>query len=63
MKALIALLLLTGVAHAQAYVTAYKTGEEITGMTKQCYYSWAGNRYVHTVRATELCPLTLRVRI
>ena len=43
-------------------VTAYKTGERTTGMTKQCYYEHLGNEYTRTVRASQLCPLSIRVR-
>jgi hypothetical protein len=44
-------------------VVAYKTGEQVTGSTKQCYYEWAGNRYTRTVESYQLCPLSIRVRI
>jgi len=42
-------------------VTAFKTGEETTGMTKQCFYSFGSNRYTKTVRSVELCPLSIEV--
>ena len=38
--------------------TCFKTGEETTGMTKQCIYSCGGTRKVETVGAAKLCPLT-----
>ena len=44
-------------------VTAFKTGEITTGMTKQCFYDYIGNGYTRTVRSVELCPLTIQVRI
>ena len=42
------------------YGTAYKTGERTTGTTKQCYYSYAGRSYTHTVQSYELCPMSIR---
>lgn len=48
-------------ANAQT-VTAFKTGEQTTGMTKQCFYQALGNAYTRTVRSTELCPLSIKVR-
>ena len=41
-------------------VMAFKTGENTTGMTKQCFYNALGSEYTHTIRSTELCPLSLR---
>lgn len=43
-------------------VTAFKTGERVTGMTKQCVYEGLGNAYTMTIRSVELCPLNLQVR-
>lgn len=45
----------------QRGATAFKTGEEITGNTKQCYYAFAGKRYTKTVASFELCPLSVEV--
>lgn len=45
----------------QSYVTAFKTGEQTTGMTKQCFYDGLGNVYTKTVSSVTLCPLTIRV--
>jgi len=42
-------------------VTAYKTGEEATGSTKQCYYEGLGNRYTRTVQSYQLCPFSITV--
>jgi len=42
-------------------VMAFKTGENTTGMTKQCFYDALGSEYTYTIRSTELCPLSLRV--
>ena len=40
-------------------VTALKTGEETTGMTKQCYYSFGANVYTKTISSVALCPLSI----
>ncbi len=42
--------------------TAFKTGERVTGQTKQCYYKFAGTDYTKTVQSFELCPLNVQVR-
>lgn len=42
-------------------VTAYKTGEYDSGMTKQCIYEALGSTYTKTVSSTSLCPLTVTV--
>lgn len=42
-------------------ITAYKTGEETTGGTKQCYYEGLGSRYTKTVQSYQLCPLSITV--
>jgi hypothetical protein len=46
---------------SQATITAFKTGEEQTGLTKQCYYNFAGRTYTKTVSSAQLCPLSIRV--
>ena len=60
MKKLIALIVLTASATAFAG-TAYLKYERVTGMTKQCVYDYLGNEYTRTMRATDLCPLSIRV--
>lgn len=47
---------------APSSFTAYKTGEQETGSTKQCYYDGLGNPYTRTVKSIELCPLSIQVR-
>ena len=47
---------------APTAVTALKTGERSTGMTKQCYYSFGGSEYTKTVNSVDLCPLSIQVR-
>ena len=42
-------------------LTAFKTGELTTGMTKQCFYNALGNGYTYTMHATEICPLHIQV--
>jgi len=44
-------------------LTAFKTGEVTTGMTKQCYYNALGNTYTRTMRSIDLCPLGIRVKL
>ena len=60
MKKLIALIALTTSVTAFAG-TAYFKYERTTGMTKQCVYEYLGNEYTKTIRATELCPLSIQV--
>lgn len=40
---------------------AFKSGEAVTGMTKQCYYNYLGSTYTITIKSFELCPLTIDV--
>jgi hypothetical protein len=42
-------------------VTAFKSGEQATGMTKQCFYNALGNTHVLTVSSVALCPLNIQV--
>ena len=42
-------------------ITAFKTGEQVTGTTKQCLYTALGGTYTRTVRSFELCPLSIKV--
>lgn len=42
-------------------ITAYKSGEATTGMTKQCYYDALGNQYTKTISSVALCPLSIQV--
>jgi hypothetical protein len=59
--ALVIALVAAPAARAQT-ATAFKTGEQTTGTTKQCYYSFAGSRYTETVQSYSLCPLSIEVR-
>ena len=38
---------------------AFKSGEEVTGMTKQCFYNYLGSTISRTVSAVSLCPLSI----
>ena len=58
MKKLLILLLFTSTAFA---ATAFLVGEEVTGMTKQCYYEFAGSRYTRTIQSFQLCSLSIQV--
>ena len=43
-------------------VTAFKTGERTTGMTKQCFYDALGSEYTRTVKSYAICPISIKVR-
>jgi hypothetical protein len=53
---------LLAVSPANAQITAFKTGEMQTGMTKQCFYDGLGNQYTRTVSSISLCPLSIQVQ-
>lgn len=57
-----ALLLLPLSAVQAQSVTAFKTGEMQTGMTKQCFYDALGSQHTRTVSSVQLCPLTVQVQ-
>ena len=55
-------LLLTGApTPSLGQVMAFKQGEVMTGMTKQCIYNGLGNRYTLTLSVVSLCPLSVTV--
>lgn len=41
--------------------TAIRTGEKTTGLTKQCFYNFAGSIYIRTLKSSEVCPGTIQV--
>lgn len=41
--------------------TAFKSGEVVTGMTKQCFYNYLGSQVARTISSVSLCPLTINV--
>ena len=60
----VAALLLLAIGKARAStVTAFKTGEAVTGQTKQCYYAFGGSQYTLTIKSYELCPLSIEVEL
>ena len=38
--------------------TGFKTGEQVSGLNKICYYEGASGAFSKTVSATSLCPLS-----
>lgn len=60
MKKLLLAALITFSATANAG-TAYFQYERITGMTKQCVYSYLGSTYTITIQSYQMCPLTINV--
>ena len=46
----------------QTYIQAFKTGEEIKGLNKICYYSYAGSTYTKVVSSASVCPISIRVQ-
>ena len=59
MKKLILILMLVS-APCMA-VMAFKSGEAVTGMTKQCFYNYLGSTYTITIKSYELCPITINL--
>lgn len=41
-------------------MTCYKTNESVDGFYKICYYDCAGSQVAETIKATELCPYTIK---
>ena len=58
MKKLLAILLLSMPAYAG---TAFYTGERVSGMNKICYYDHLGSQVAITIKATQICPMTINV--
>ncbi len=46
----------------QTYIQAFKTGEEIKGLNKICYYSYAGSTYTKVISSASVCPISVRVQ-
>ena len=38
---------------------AFKTGEVVTGLTKQCFYNYLGSQVTRTISSVALCPLSI----
>ncbi len=41
--------------------TVFKTGQRVTGSTKQCLYALAGAEYTRTVLWYRLCPRSIKI--
>lgn len=41
--------------------TAVYFDEYVTGITKQCFYEYAGSLYSLTIKANQVCPMTIEV--
>ena len=41
--------------------TVFRTGQRVTGSTKQCFYVFAGAEYTRTVRWHRLCPRNIKI--
>lgn len=47
-------------AHLQLAATCPKTGEQISGMNKICFYNCVASMTTITVSAVQLCPLSIQ---
>ena len=43
----------------QASVMCFKTGEQVSGMNKICYYNCLGSTAAITISSVSLCPLSI----
>ena len=43
-----------------AAVTCFLEGEKTSGMNKICFYDCLGSAFAITIKATDLCPLTVK---
>lgn len=43
----------------QVAVTCFKTGEQVSGMNKICFYDCLGSAAAITISSVKLCPLTI----
>ncbi len=41
--------------------TVFRTGQRVTGSTKQCFYVFAGAEYTRTVLRHRLCPRSIKI--
>lgn len=46
-------------ATIQIAAMCFKTGEQISGMNKICYYNCLGSTAAITIKSVELCPLSI----
>lgn len=61
-KMIVALAVLLALAVPASAGTAFLTGEQSTGMTKQCFYDYLGDTYTRTLSSVALCPLSIQVQ-
>ena len=40
-------------------VLCFKTGEQVSGLNKICYYNCLGSQAAITIKAFQLCPLSI----
>ena len=43
----------------QLAAICFKTGEQVSGLNKICYYNCMGSQAAITIGAAELCPLSI----
>ncbi|CAI2932461.1 conserved protein of unknown function [Aminobacter niigataensis] len=46
-------------ASDQVAAVCFKTGEQVSGMNKICYYDCLGSAVAITIGAVQLCPLSI----
>ena len=46
-------------SEAFATVSCFKSGEQLSGMNKICYYDCLGSQVAINIGSTEICPLTI----
>ncbi len=53
---------MAALAPALAYAgTAFFTHDEVSGLNRICYYDYLGSTVAKTIKAYEICPLTIEV--
>ena len=45
---------------ANAAITCFKSGEQVSGMNKICYYDCLGSTNAINVKSHQLCPLNIK---
>lgn len=62
MKRISSFIILTTFASLAFAGTAFLKGEKVSGLNKICIYDHLGSEVAITIKATELCPLTIEVK-
>ncbi len=44
----------------EAALLCFRTGEQVSGLNKICFYDCAGSAAAITIKSFELCPLTIK---